>query len=86
MLWGLYIEEKKRNPLSDYREGDTALHSAAPLRAQSSYNVERSECGSMELRLPNNEERSPKVASGRKHGAESNNTYIHLSDHSLSKF
>ncbi len=57
-------------------EGDTALHSIAPLSAQSSYNGEKLECISMVVGLSNNEERSPKVASGRKHGTVSDNTYF----------
>ena len=75
MFWRPYTE-KRQNPLSDYREGDTALHSITPLRAQSSYDGENLACSSIVVGPPNNEERSPKVASGRKHGAVSDNTYF----------
>ena len=50
-----------------YREGYTVLHSAAPLGAQCSYDGKRLACSSMVVGLLINEERSPKVASGRKH-------------------
>ena len=73
MFWRPYTE-KRQNPLSDYREGDTALHSIASLRAQSSYIGENLACSSMVVGLSKNEERSPKVASGRKHGTD--NTYF----------
>ncbi len=70
------LHRKRQNSLSDYREGDTALHSMAPLCTQSSYDGEKLVCSSMVVGLPNNGERSPKVASGRKHGMESDNTYF----------
>ena len=75
VFWHPYTE-KRQNPLSDYRKGDTALHSIAPLRAQTSYNGEIIVCSSMVVGLPNNEERSPKVASGRKHETVPDNTYF----------
>ena len=53
-----------------------ALHSITPLRAQSSYDGENLACSSMVVGPPNNEERLPKVTSGRKHGAVSGNTYF----------
>ncbi len=70
------LHGKKNNPLSDYGEGDMALHSTALLCAQSSNDGERLVCGSLVVGLPNNEERSPKVASGRKCKMEASNTYI----------
>ena len=53
-----------------------ALHSTAPVCAQSSYDSERLAYGSMVVGLHSNGERSPKVASGRKDGTKSNNTCI----------
>ena len=70
------LHRKKQNPLSVYREGDTALHSIAPLCAQSSYDGEKLACSNMVVGLPNNEGRSVKVALGRKHGTVSDNTYF----------
>ena len=35
-------------------------------------------CSSMVVGLPNDEGRSPKVTLGRKHGMESNNTYMYM--------
>ena len=52
------------------------LQLAAPLRAQSSCDGESLGCSSIVVGLPNNKERSLKLASGRKHGTESDNTYI----------
>ena len=75
LFWRPYTE-KRRDPLSDYRGGDTALHSITPFCAQSSYNGEKLACSSMVVGLPNNEERSLKVASERKHRTMSNNTYL----------
>lgn len=77
MLWHLYTE-KQQNSLSDYREADPALHSAAPLSDEGGCNVEGLACSGMVVGLPNNEQRSPKVASGSKRGTESDNAYICL--------
>lgn len=78
---GPYTEKKTKilNPMFDNIEGDMALHAAAPLRAQSSYDSERLTCGSMVVGPPNNEERSQKVEETQ-NGVRQ--YIIHLSDHS----
>ena len=51
-VWGHYIVKKRRNRLSDCREGDMVLYSTAPFRAQSSYDGKRFACGSMVVGFP----------------------------------
>ncbi len=56
-----FVHSKLQITLSDYKKGDTALHSAAPPNAQSSYDCERLACSSKVVGLSNNEGSSTKV-------------------------
>ena len=80
VFWRPYTE-KRRNPLSDYREGDTALHSTASLRAQSSYDGENLACSSMVVGLPKNEKKITESCF-REETRNGVRQYILLSDHS----
>ena len=77
-FWSYSLPKLTFGHSCDYKEGDVALHSAAPLRSQSGCDDESMALGShsMVAGLPNYKETSPKVASRRKHGTGSDNTYI----------